>query len=293
VARKTVFENMTMEKKVIVYQAYGSDDILHQTGFSILSLLKQVALNDDLDVWIYTDKKIFFEKLFGSQPNLKLIEITADQINKWRGPVPFVHRVKIEILKDAASRFKGSLFYCDGDTYFQREPISLFNKVNERTSLMHLNEGALDETKDPLSKKILKFTKKHHFQISNELVGIGPSTQMWNAGFLGIAEKNKILLPLILELTDQTYALYQKHVMEQLAFSFYLQTRSSILPAQDVVYHYWNQKAEYQAAINAFLSSYPDFQSALQNWTQFQKPETPANRKKEPLLKKILGRRSL
>ncbi|MGZ5279938.1 MAG: hypothetical protein ACXWC9_08350 [Pseudobdellovibrionaceae bacterium] len=280
-----------MEKKVIVYQAYGSDDILQQTGFSILSLLKQTVLLDDLDVWIYTDKKTYFENLFGSLPNLKLIEITLDQINKWRGPVPFVHRVKIEILRDAASRFKGSLFYCDGDTYFQSEPSSLFNKVNERTSLMHLNEGALDETKDPLSKKILKFTKKHHFQISNELVGIGPSTEMWNAGFLGIAEKNKSLLPLILELTDQTYALYQKHVMEQLSFSLYLQTRSEILTAKDVVYHYWNQKDEYQLAINTFLSSYPDAQSALQNWSQFQAPKTPLKRKKEPLFTKILGRR--
>lgn len=276
-----------MEKKVLVYQAYGSGEILRQTGFSALSLLKNITDSDDLEIWIYTDNRPFFEKIFGSNKKIQLIDINAEQIQKWRGSIQFVHRVKIEILRDAGSRFKGGLFYSDGDTIFKESPMPLMNKVNDRTSLMHIAEGALDQNTDPLSKKILKFTKKHHFQVRNELVGIGPSTVMWNAGFIGISEKNKSLLPLILELTDQTYGLYQKHVMEQLAVSFYLQTRSTVLPVVDIVAHYWEQKNEYQKAIDQFLAENPNLEAAFSHWDHFQTPPPFVKVQKKPLFKKL------
>jgi hypothetical protein len=280
-----------MEKKVLVYQAYGSLDLLQQTKFSILSLLKHLPEKSELEVWIYTDQTKTFEDFFQNQKNIRCFELTPDQMMKWKGPLQFVHRLKIEMLIDAGKRFKGCLFYCDSDTYFLKSPTTLFSKVNDRISLMHVNEGHLDRNSDPLSKKILKFVKKHHFQIGNELVGIGPSTEMWNAGVIGIAEKNKYLLPLILELTDQTYALYQKHVMEQLAVSFYLQTKSSINAADDVVFHYWNQKPEYQQAINQFLSDKSDAQAALKQWESFQKPALTQKHAKRSLLKKILRKK--
>ncbi len=277
-----------MEKKVLVYQAYGSVDILQQTKFSVLSLLKQLPDTSDLEVWIYTDQKKFFEDFFQNRQNVRLFELTPEQISKWKGPLQFVHRLKLEILIDAGTKFKGCLFYCDSDTYFTKPPTTLFSKVNDRISLMHVKEGALEQNTDPLSKKILKFVKKHHFQIGNELVGIGPSTEMWNAGFLGLAEKNKYLLPLMLELTDQSYALYQKHVMEQLAVSFYLQTKTSISAADDVIFHYWYQKQEYQQAIDQFFSVNQDVDMALKNWDAFQKPALTQKRVKRSLLKKIL-----
>ena len=279
-----------MEKKVLVYQAYGSTEILQQTKFSILSLLKFLQPSDDLEVWVYTDNRGFFENFFGSHARIFYHDLTAAQIVQWKGPQQFVHRLKIEILKDAGAKFKGCLFYCDGDTIFKSSPMPLFSKVNERTSLMHVKEGALDQNKDPLSKKILKFVKKHHFQIQNELVGIGPSTEMWNAGVIGLTEKNKALLSLILELTDQMYALYQKHVMEQLAVSFYLQTKSSLLAAEDVVFHYWNQKNEYQSAIESFFSQYDGLNAAIQNWNKFETPLASQKPQKKPLFQKLFSR---
>jgi hypothetical protein len=280
-----------MEKKVLVYQAYGSHEICQQTRFSILSLLKQIDSSQKLEVWIYTDQRKFFEDFFGTSGPVKCMDLTAERIAQWKGKISFVHRLKIEMLKDAGARFKGSLFYSDGDTYFLSSPLPLFNKVNDRTSLMHVKEGALDQNTDPLSKKILRFVKKHHFQIQNELVGIGPATEMWNAGVIGVSEKNKSLFSLILELTDQMYALYQKHVMEQLAVSFYLQTQSIILPADGVVMHYWNQKKEYQSEIDNFFAHYPDLESALENWRAFQPPALEQKPEKRPLFRKLLGRK--
>ncbi|MEZ0392279.1 MAG: hypothetical protein ACAH59_08700 [Pseudobdellovibrionaceae bacterium] len=280
-----------MEKQVLVYQAYGLQDVIRQTMFSILSLLRKIDPTDTLQIWVYTDNKKVFSDFFGPHPKIQYVEITTEQIQKWRGKINFVHRVKVEILRDAGAKFNGSLYYCDGDTYFLSSPQPLFQKVNSTTSLMHIAENALDQGKDPLSKKILKFVKKQHFQIKNELVGIGPSTVMWNAGVLGIAEENKKLLPLVLELTDQAYTLYQKHVMEQLAFSFYLQTRTKILSADSVIYHYWNQKNEYQSAIDRFLEETKSVAKALESFDQFPFPGPPEPKKKKSLMQKLFLRK--
>lgn len=279
-----------MESRVLVYQDYGLQDVIRQTMFSIVSLLKKIEESERLEVWIYTDHKTIFTDFFGDHPRLRYIEITKEQIQKWRGQINFVHRVKVEILKDAGQKFKGCLFYCDGDTYFMSSPSHLFSRVNDRYSLMHIAENALDKGKDPLSKKILKFVKKHHFQVHHELVGIGPSTVMWNAGVLGLSEKNKALLDLVLELTDQAYSLYQKHVMEQLAFSFFLQTRSEIVAADSVIYHYWNQKPEYQAAIDQFLAETQNVEKALEKYPDFPFPGPPRPKVKKTLLQKIIGK---
>lgn len=277
-----------MDAKVLLYQAYGSPEIIRQTMFSMVSLLKYLPKEDPLQIWVYTDQKAVFENFFSSHPKIHYVEVDNEKIKKWRGKIDFVHRVKIEALIDLGHRARGCLFYCDGDTYFMASPSDLFNRVNPSTSLMHIAENALDQGKDPLSKKILKFVKKHHFQVQNELVGIGPSTVMWNAGVLGIATENKKLLPMILELTDQMHSLYQKHVMEQLAFSFFLQTKTKILPADSVIYHYWDQKPEYQKKIDQFLSLYSNVDKALENWEKFVFPGPPVKKQKKTWIQKLL-----
>ncbi|PIS12029.1 MAG: hypothetical protein COT73_00740 [Bdellovibrio sp. CG10_big_fil_rev_8_21_14_0_10_47_8] len=279
-------------RKVLVYQAYGIRDIIHQTIFSITSLLsKTLSENLNLEIWIYTDQELTFSQFFGDHVNIKIVPINMEQVKKWRGQIDFVHRVKVEILKDAAGKFNGPIFYCDGDTYFLSSPTELFSHVNDRFSLMHTAENALAPGVDPLSKKILHFTKNNHFQVGHETIGIGPSTVMWNAGVLGLSQKNKSFLPMALEMTDQMYARYRKHVMEQLAFSFILQTKSQIMAADQVVYHYWNQKDEYQQAIDDFLKKNKNIKEALENLSHFSWPPAPAPKSpKRALVQKILQR---
>lgn len=271
-----------MEKKTIVYQAYGLEDVMRQTQVSVLSLLNIIKDTNNLDILIYTDRKNYFESFFEGFPAVKIIEITTDEIKKWRGSIDFVHRVKIEILIDAGKRSHGPLFYSDGDTFFLQDPSKSFSLVNDRVSLMHVAESVLEDAKDPLTKKIFKFTKKHHFRIGkNESSAIGPSTVMWNAGFIGISEKNKQLLPLILELTDQMHSLYQKHVMEQLAVSYILQINGEIRPINQEILHYWDHKAEFQAEIDRFLSENRTAHIALGNFNQFNRPKKPDIKKKK------------
>jgi hypothetical protein len=271
-----------MEKKTLVYQAYGIPEVMRQTQFSIISLLKNISEKEAINILIYTDDEKYFSQYFKGISNLSYVNLSKEQISKWRGDLNFVHRLKIEILIDAGKRNPGHLYYSDGDTVFLDCPLKKFSKVSDRSSLMHIAESVLEDAKDPLTRKIYKFTKRNHFHIGgNEALAIGPSTVMWNAGFIGISEKNKSLLPLVLQLTDQTYAIYQKHVMEQLAFSYILQTNSEISATDDLIKHYWDQKPEYQSAIDQFLNKFPTAVLGIEKFNEFIHPIKIEKKKKK------------
>lgn len=269
---------------ILCYQAYGRLDVVHQTLFSIVSLLRFLPQESPLKIVVYTDMREKLEAFFSGESRVTLIEVTDADLKRWRGAIGFVHRVKLEVLRDCATRFSGPLFYADGDTYFLESPVALFQQVNDQTSLMHLAENVIEQGRDPLSKKIAKFLRKNIFQISSGKVQVPPSTVMWNAGVIGVSENNRKLFASMIELTDAMYSLYKKHVMEQLAVSYFLQRKTKVLASDQVIYHYWDQKPEYQKAIDDFLAAYPTAIAGVQNVSNFQAPAKSA-----PLPKKKRG----
>lgn len=254
----------------IVYQAYGRADIVQQVLLSIVSL-KSIAPQLPVTIEIYTDRKSDLEEFFGNEPNLKIIEFTPEQLTQWRGQIQFVHRVKLEILKLAA-KSGDALVYLDGDTIFKLNPKDLFARISDGTSLMHIRESGLAEGRDLLTRKIAKFVKGKSFKTQTELLKIPPETEMWNAGVIGVSAANTKWFQAMIDMTDTLYAKYQKHVMEQLAVSYYLNRETSVIPAADVILHYWDQKPEFDSAIAKFLGAYPTFKQALVNFKNFPVP---------------------
>lgn len=278
------------KSKLFVYQAYGNEDILNQSIFSICSLLRFSKDIPGLQIQIYTDKKEKLENFFRDYPICLIREITSQELKEWRGEIDFLHRVKIEILLDAWKKNKSAdLFYCDGDTFFTQSPSLLIQSVNRSTSLMHVFESKLNEYKDPLTKKIFKFIKGKVFELSNSSISIPVSTEMWNAGFIGISNENQKLLQSVLELTDVMYSQYQKHVIEQLAFSYFLQTQGTIKSADDILIHYWDQKHQVQLEINSFLKKCLVAPQAIQEIEKFKIPIKVNQSYVEKFLKKFRG----
>jgi hypothetical protein len=271
----------------LVYQAYGVTDVMRQTTFSIVTLLGQLKESKALRVVVYTDKPEFFYDFFKGESRIHFEVVSLEQIKKWRGAIDFVHRVKIEILKDASNKFSGPLFYADGDTYFLESPRALFMQVSDQISLMHIPESALDKGKDPISKKMNRFVKKNVFKVDSKDVKIESSTVMWNAGVIGVSESNKKFFDQIVQLTDEMHSRYPKHVNEQLAVSFVLQKNTRVLAANEVIYHYWNQKDEYQRAIDVFLAKNNTLAAAIGSLKLFQYPAPP--KRKARGIEKIFG----
>lgn len=262
--------------RFFVYQAYGKVEILQQTMFSVVSLLSYVRQAGDCGIVIYTDQKSYFTKALGELPFVSYEDLNAEKIAQWKGQIQFVHRLKIEMLLDAVQKYPGRLIYLDGDTYFLSDPRVLFEKINDGMTLMHLPEGKISILRDPLSKKLRKFLRRESFQLDGKKYVISPDLTMWNAGVIGYSSSHRPLLKQILELTDQTYTKYQKHVMEQMSVSEVLQKHTAVHRTDETIYHYWNQKDEYQRRIVDFLGADQNLNQLLENYQKFSFPEPPS-----------------
>ncbi len=258
-----------------VYQAYGKIEILQQTMFSLVSLLAFVRKQGDCGIVIYTDQKSYFTERLGDLPFVFYEELTPEKIAQWRGSIQFVHRLKIEMLLDTVQKYPGRLIYLDGDTYFLTDPGKLFEKIDEKNTLMHLPEGRVSGLRDPLSKKLTKFLRRESFVLDGKPYKILPEMTMWNAGVIGYASFHEGLLKDVLSLTDQSYGKYQKHVMEQMAVSEVLQKNSNVHRTDETIYHYWNQKDEYQRRIVEFLGKNNSVNELIENYGKFEFPQAP------------------
>lgn len=244
----------------VVVQAYGRRDIIDQALFSVLSLLRW---NYPDEIWIYTDQGPRLRDYFAGIVNVKIREVTPEQIRAWRGAIDFVHRVKLEVLKDASRDCPVPLLYLDGDTVFLKDPRGLAARVSPGHHLMHVQESRMDQARDILTKKIARFCKRQTFDLKSGPLRIPLSTSMWNAGVIGLHPQHFGLWDQMIEFTDVAYALYQKHVIEQLAVSYFLQASGTVSASDEVVHHYWQTKEVWQKRIDEFLARHETAKASL------------------------------
>jgi hypothetical protein len=227
----------------LVLQAYGDPAVVRSARFCVATF-QHFALRTPgrYRVVVYTDTPGPFSDL---GTNVAVEPLDTPTLRRWRGAVDFVHRVKLELLLDFFAKSAAKALYVDSDTYFLADPARVFDRIDPRTAFMHECEGRLVERKNGIFRKTHRFVRNNTFTLSTgECVRIPETTEMWNAGVIGLHPDNGPLLRTALELTDAMYARYRKHVMEQLAVSYVLQTRLALLPADDVVYHYWQFRAQ-------------------------------------------------
>jgi hypothetical protein len=220
-----------------VIQCYGKERILREAKFCVLSLLQFIKGNANYKIVLYTDNPAFFDDINQYVICEPLLPETAQQ---WKGEHNFVHRVKIMMLLNFTAKYEGKLIYLDSDTWFKTSPEELFAKVDNQNALMHLPEAQLKSNANPIIKKIHHFVKANTFALANgDKVTIPADYYMWNAGVIGLTTQARPIIEKVLQLTDAMLAAYQKHVMEQLAFSYFLQKEFTAHRCDDAIEHYW------------------------------------------------------
>lgn len=233
----------------IVYQSYGNNDVFKQTLFSIFTLqyyLSETRINFPYSIIVYTDKPEIFSKY-----NLETSLLSQNLIQEWKGKYNFLHRVKIIIIEDAARRSNDSIIYIDSDTYFIKSPILLFKKISSEISLMLNNEGQISKNNQKLLFNFL--SNKTNLDIGNNKIF------MWNAGLIGIDKSNIHLINKILELNDNIYEKFYRHIVEQFSFSYYLQINTNIYSCDDYLIHYCGDKELVVEIISRFLETQKAF----------------------------------
>lgn len=248
----------------IVYQVYGKREHVYQTIFSALSLIEK-SKPGNFRIILYTDQIDFLKGYFSSFDFVHYEYLSPELMVKWKGAINFHHRMKIEILKDCSQKYDGNILYLDGDTYFVSDVANIINKISEDQSVMHIAEESIKNTKDYLAKKIYKFLKKNKIYVHGKEIPISSDYVMWNAGAIGLHRKHHSLFQDIIDYTDALFTQYQKHLMEQHAVSYYLQKFTRVVPCNDVLEHYWNQKDSFEEAINPFFAQNTNYESYLKN----------------------------
>jgi hypothetical protein len=243
-----------MNTNYIVYQAYGSIDILNEALYSMLSFYSVHGLDQKgIKLIVYTDTPEHFESILGKE-KIDCRQIDSKRIQEWRGAIDFVHRVKIEtLIHFSADIVDANILYLDSDISFMHPVNEIFQGISAGHLFMHDEEGALNSSKFPMILKMGKFIKSHKTQLSNVGITIAEDTRTWNAGVLGFNSSQKHLLKKVLCFTDQFYKLYPKHIAEQFGFSLYFGREGNVKTASKELFHYWSFK-EFRIVLKDFFA---------------------------------------
>ena len=218
------------------------------------SLYSLYALKEHYAIIIYTNKASYLKQYAPSSLNITYREVSQQEIENWKGPFNFVHRFKIKMLLDVIKHLEGShaILYLDADTTIRCSLLHTFQEIEKGILWMHTNEGSI--TKNKKNKIFLKTTR--YIQSNQTYSNKIPMVQnMWNAGALGFQSTDKHLLEKVLELTDQIYSEFSKHIVEQLAFSivFSDQPNRALKALDNEIFHYWNFK-EFRNTLKGFFN---------------------------------------
>ena len=249
------------DKTIIMYQAFGIPEAYNQVIFSLLSLYHVVnGEPGNLQPLVYTDNEEIFRKYF-PESFLTVLPLSESDKKAYFGEINYLHRLKHCILKDCFERFRRNILFIDGDTFFLKPPFELAGEISEKQSIMHIREFDMQEAGEYeglLWLRIRKLIRENTFYKKGEAYKIPYATVMWNVGVLGISYENRSVIDDTIELMDQMYPKGRIFNTEQLAAGYFIQNRTEIKPADDVVFHYWpaDLKQSYNEFIRKFLAQH-------------------------------------
>jgi hypothetical protein len=244
--RRLITINSDLVKNHIIIQAHSNPVLYYEAIFAIYSLGIYDNLSDYHFV-IYTDNSKFFQPYLDGL-NVSYHDIPAALLKEWMGPSSFIHRAKIKMLQDASQYYQGNFLYVDSDVCFQKGIRALFTGIANGDLYLHRCESQLQEVKMYLPLVNMTVTIEGTFHL------VAASLFVWNAGVIGFDSFNGRKLEQVLTLTDHIYETYQKHIVEQFAFSFIFQLNQTIQSAEQEILHYWFLKEEFRKYLEKIFS---------------------------------------
>jgi len=233
----------------IVYLVFGKELLNHkQAVFSILTLFPQEDIFEKIIV--ITDFPEYYKHLIN--PKLVIEKIDSDILKDWKGINNYIFRTKIKALELVANKWSAnSLLYLDSDTFVFNKLNVIKHQLDQGGNIMHVNEGTLCNTKSKTKRSIWNQLRGNNYQG----ILIDERATMWNAGVIGISKfamKKELqqVLNLCDNLCDEPIKL---RLLEQLSFSLVLNKDFKLIPANNIIGHYWGNKLEWNSLINDFF----------------------------------------
>jgi len=244
------FEKAMDQGNYIIFLCYGNERVFHECAYALLSLSRLYPQGDlNAQICIYTDNPGWFRAFKGCPLPLNYRELDSAKIKKWRGEIDFVHRVKIEVLKDFTKSKSGNILYTDTDVVFTHRIEKILHDIRAGKRYMHIMEGRISDKENPVFKKLNNYLESGDVKLNGKPMN---NMSMWNAGVLGFNTEHSHVLDDVLAFTDKEYPKFRKHIVEQFAFSAYFQGPDNIKIASPCIFHYWNLKEAGQVLASFF-----------------------------------------
>jgi hypothetical protein len=250
-----------MQHKV-VYLSHGGQKYYDQTRFSVLSLLHYLIeqKRNDVSIVIYTDDP----EQSPAHNLVRSIELSREELRALRGPLEFVHRVKLETMRRAQADIGLPFIYVDCDTQWFKVPDEQFrilaNGGHEHEGdipvfYMHKFEGELNAGFYPQYLRLLQSKRSNLIKWK---IKADPPWEMWNSGTVGISPGMETFFDEALCVTDDLLLdIRHRMFLEQLAISITATSRFRVKPFDDCLAHYWNHGSELPILLGEFFDALP------------------------------------
>ena len=249
---------------------FGDNNDNHQQAvFAALSFMRDPHIRR---VLVVTDRPDFYRWLCGTERNALLTEeggedasgehgmaaaveilpITAETLSAWQGPQQFFWRIKIQAVAMAVRQYPDQhLLYVDSDTFLAGSLASMVRQLDAGAACMHCFENRLGDR----NSRTLTRTRRALSGRTLEGITLTGRHEMWNAGVIGLpASTAAERVAQALQLCDAMCATdCPRRLIEQFAFSLALQ-QGTLRSCQDVIGHYWGNKAAWNRLIAGFLA---------------------------------------
>src|SRR6266436_1445888 len=206
-------------QKTILYLSHGGQKYHDQTRYSVLTLLALLLEQDrnDFRIAVYTDQP-------GQLPAHDLVQavrLKPEQFAALRGPLDYVHRIKLGVLLRALGELGAPLIYVDSDTRWLRIPDEPFGalsgSITPPACYLYKVEGAISASFFPQYFHVLREKRR---KLMEWRLPHDPPWTMWNSGTIGIPSRSEGFMEEVLRVNDALLPhVGFRNCVEQLALS--------------------------------------------------------------------------
>lgn len=266
-----------MIDKNLILLAYGSEQECRRAIFCILSFL---AWNPEsipcTQIIVYTDRPAIFKKALKHE-NVAYVLLSKEMMEDMLAGSGYFHRIKVAVTALTFENFpERDVLFIDADTFFISPAREMMGSFEQGKSFMHKREYSMQDSigiftsygEREFPDAFLTYIDGREFPVGGQPEIFGHKDYSWNSGVLGLHRSFIDLMPDVFKLTDAFYQHSRWFVSEQLAFSFILQRKTSIFPADKYIIHYWakRQKIYMDALLDRFLTETPPEELSNREW---------------------------
>jgi hypothetical protein len=270
-------------QKNILYLSHGGQKYHDQTRYSVLTLLALLLAQNrnDVRIVVCTDRP----DQLPAHDLVKALYVSRGEFAAWRGPLDYVHRIKLGILRRALEELGAPLIYVDSDTRWLNIPDAPFAALSGEAPLpgtvgvppalvegrgerdargpgatrpacyLYRIEGAISPTFFPQYFRLLQKNRQilTAWRLPHE-----PPWTMWNSGTVGIPSHSAGFIDDVLRVNDALLPhVGFRNCVEQLALSLVAASRFDVRPFDAYLEHWWSYGSELPVYLRRFFDPLP------------------------------------